>query len=269
MISLLEALAARVTRTSRRRARAADRPTIEIFTTVAGLERVHPPVPASRASPGWFTKLSAFVDGGRRFDVHRDAPRLTVRGCPGIADFLTTGVVIPLWTDYALAYSPEEDELTWQAGRKEFSLEVHGPEQIGTMPVGDEHLPMSIKLKNPWYVRTPPGVSCLLLQPFYHPERRFTVFPGVVDTDVYHGINVNTLWRRFAGTVVLEAGTPLVQLIPFAREEWRLDLRAGGAEDARLIAAHDLRFNNTLKARPGHYRRERKDAPPPRGGDGR
>lgn len=96
------------------------------------------------------------------------------------------------------------------------------------------------------------------LPPFYHPDQRFTALPGIIDTDVYHGCNLNTLWRTFSGTVVVEAGTPMVQLVPFRRADWGLEVREGDEADARVIEAHHLRFNNSLRARPGHYRRERK-----------
>lgn len=242
----------------RRRTAGAAPPRIEIVSTIPGLDKVHPPVPARAVLPDWFTRMSAYLEGRKIYDVNDDRPRMSVRACPGIGDLMGLGWVIPAWTDYALDLSADGEEFTWQVPNPRFSLKTHPAEQLAGMPLDDDVLPLAVKLVNPWYVRTPPGWSCLVVAPFYHPEPRFTVLPGVVDTDTYHGCNVNTLWKRFTGSVVLEAATPLVQLIPFRRQELELEVRAGRPEDQLLVAEHDLRFNNSLKLRPGHYRRDRK-----------
>src|SRR5215831_2376383 len=100
-------------------------PKIEFFTAMAGLDAVHPPRPAGHILPEWFTKLGAVIDGRKAYDVNDDSARRTVRACPGIADLMGLGYIIPLWTDYALDLTADGEEFTWQVPREEFTLKVH------------------------------------------------------------------------------------------------------------------------------------------------
>ncbi len=75
-----------------------------------------------------------------------------------------------------------------------------------------------IKLKNPWLVRTPPGYSCLFIQPVYEFNPNLRLLSGIVDTDTFD------LPVEFPGWIVndhiIKAGDPLMQVIPFKRDSW-------------------------------------------------
>jgi hypothetical protein len=78
---------------------------------------------------------------------------------------------------------------------------------------------------NPWHIETPPGYSCLIVQPLNHFEDRWQILPGVVDTDQFSlQINFPMLWtaKNFKG--VIEQGTPIAQVIPFKREDWGMEI---------------------------------------------
>ena len=40
------------------------------------------------------------------------------------------------------------------------------------------------KISLPWRIKTPPGYSCLFMQPYYHFEKEFALLPAIIDTDV-------------------------------------------------------------------------------------
>lgn len=50
--------------------------------------------------------------------------------------------------------------------------------------VKNKNLPFH-KIKNPWTIITPPGYSCLFVSPLNNSDDRFTILPGIVDTDKY------------------------------------------------------------------------------------
>ena len=92
----------------------------------------------------------------------------------------------------------------------------------------------------PWRIETPPGYSCLIQPPYFHFEKRFTLWPGIVDTDT-----IDVPWSNWPGhmnipkgeSVKVQPGTPLMQVFPFKREDWEMEIEvdeAGKARDTSL-----------------------------------
>jgi len=79
-----------------------------------------------------------------------------------------------------------------------------------------------LKLHAPWQVRLPKGYSLLFKNPANHFEHDLELFEGLVDVDEYPlNINMPFCWRsEKKGDFILEAGTPLCQIIPIKRENW-------------------------------------------------
>ena len=79
-------------------------------------------------------------------------------------------------------------------------------------------------------IKTPKGYSCLFVPPLHNPNPYFTALPAIVDTDSYHG-NVNFVFQlndiNWEG--VIPAGTPIVQVLPFKRDNWKSEMQ----EDAK------------------------------------
>lgn len=232
---------------------------IEFFTEVKGLADQAPPVPAGKLLPEWYKKIPEFegprVDGSgaKMRGVNTDVKR-----CPGIRDFIGSGFIIPLWCDYNIDVEPD-GSLNWLAPDGAFKLGSHPVEQLQGMP--QEHPYPAIKFINPWFVRTPPGYSCLFLPPFYEFEKRFTVLPGVVDTDFYHNAHLPTLLHINPGkSMLLERGTPIVHVFPFKREEMDSDCREASEEDERAIAKFQLGVRSTFDSNYRKTQKERSDA---------
>jgi hypothetical protein len=77
---------------------------------------------------------------------------------------------------------------------------------------------------SPWSIKTPPGYSCLFLQPVHRPSI-FSIFPGVVDTDSYYvPVNFPFVLNDVTFTGFIPAGTPIAQVIPFKRDSWEMSL---------------------------------------------
>jgi hypothetical protein len=77
-----------------------------------------------------------------------------------------------------------------------------------------------MKFHNPWTIRTPPGWSCLFVPPLNRPNGVFEVLSGFVDTDTYVApVNFPFVAIADDGVHTLPKGTPLIQVIPFLRDE--------------------------------------------------
>ena len=77
-------------------------------------------------------------------------------------------------------------------------------------------------------IKTPPGYSCLFVPPLNNADDRFSIIAGIVDTDTFtQEINfpfvINGDKYPVLDTVV-KMGTPYVQVIPFKRESWKMEI---------------------------------------------
>jgi hypothetical protein len=101
------------------------------------------------------------------------------------------------------------------------AIDLHSKAQFENFDQGAEYYSTAIKFNNPWAIKTPPGYSCLFIQPSMRDDLPFKVVPGVVDTDKFPSpVNFPVFFKKgFTG--MIEMGTPIVQIIPFKREEWQ------------------------------------------------
>ena len=135
------------------------------------------PKPASRFIPDEYKKLKRFKDD----NLHDP----TVKTCVPFLDSLILGYIIPFDQDYLV--DPIENDFSVTPANKNASSEFHDKEQlpkewqkISGKKVG--------KFMNKWLIKTPPGYSCLFVQPMNRMEERFDIIPGVVDTDTYFNL---------------------------------------------------------------------------------
>lgn len=163
------------------------------------------PVPASRNVPDWYRKMS-----GSESRIE------TVKKCIPVLDALTAGYMIPLPAD-----------VTWINDKKTFFTQSkfdinsdHHSSQTQDVVLPPEYDPQPHKWVNSWYIKTPPGYSTLFIHPLNRLDLPFYSFTGVVDTDK-HPLVINfpfVLRKDFEGTI--PAGTPMIQAIPFKRDDW-------------------------------------------------
>jgi hypothetical protein len=99
------------------------------------------------------------------------------------------------------------------------------------------------KWMNPWAIKTPKGYSTLFVQPM-HRESVFTILPGIVDTDTYTAtVNFPFVISDLKFEGMIPKGTPLVQVIPFKRDNWTLEF----GSKKELEENYKITKNITLK----------------------
>jgi len=224
------------------------RPKIEFFTDSEELLEFAP-IPARKALPDWFKQMPPSMElppGNTRFPFglsklnRLSNINATIRRCPGIISYLSEGYLIPLWADFLVQI---RGQTVYCVGSNELAqASPHSKNmQYSSMPLPDSFLQDSVKFTNPWKVRTPPGWSVLLSQPFYNFEQRFTAIPGVVDSDVYHHIHVNTFFRKGDMDHQLKMGMPFVHILPFQRGVLEPEVRVMNEADRKRMKRLDFR----------------------------
>lgn len=227
-------------------------PTIK-FTDITGVvPEDYYPTPSKAHIPEWLKRLSPYSDQ-KKYNQ-------TAKRCMPMLDAVMAGYTIVLSEDIRVerdekklpdgwgskvskAIAESTPVFRWSSG---LGVDFHTPDQVKTHSRSTTSIP---KWLNPWSIQTPRGYSCLFVSPLNNDRLPFTPFAGVVDTDTYLPVvNFPFLLTdpKFEGTV--EAGTPIVQVIPFQREAWKMETSVGNNQD---IVRAQRRLNSKFK---GGYR---------------
>lgn len=181
------------------------------------------PVPASKIIPKWYKDMNSnlFDSSYMPIDNQTGNPPRTIKSCMPVFDMITAGYMVTLPADVYVG-PPIEDgspNISWSIDSIK-PIDFHHPDQFSEYSLSDEYYNMGVKFNNPWIIKTPPGYSTLFIQPSLRDNLPFQVVPAIVDTDKHPSpINFPTFFRKdFQG--ILEFGTPIIQAIPFKREEW-------------------------------------------------
>lgn len=215
---------------------------IKFKTDVKGLEDIAPVRPAKYFLPKWFKDMSDYIETsgnhekgkpsyfGKKGETAKKFTNGTVKRCPAIVDLITEGFIIPMWAD--LLIQRDMDTLEYDNRSFPYSIEFHSAEQIKGWNLKKTDFKEAVKFINPWRIYTPPGYSVMFMTPTYQFEKRFTVLPGIVETDSYHHVNFPSIWHTTKDAVI-ERGTPFIQVIPFKRDEWNLDVSQMNDDDLK------------------------------------
>lgn len=163
------------------------------------------PIPASRVIPEWYRKMPGVIGGVD-----------TIKKCIPFLDAFTSGYIIPLPMD--VIYHNESKQFVTQSSMKINS--DHMKTQTEFIQLPEEYDDQPHKWMNNWLIKTPKGYSTLFIHPANREDLPFKSIMGIVDTDK-HPVLINFpffIKKDFNG--IIPAGTPMIQAIPFKREEW-------------------------------------------------
>ena len=250
---------------------------IEFKTDLEGLEEFAPVKPSKYFLPHWFKDMNDYITQdavhekgkadyfGKKKETAIKWTSGTVKRCPAIVDLLTEGFIIPMWADFLIQRDMEI--LEWDnKGLVQYGIEFHSNKQIYNWNLKKTDFPEAVKFINPWRIYTPPGYSVMFMPPTYQFEKRFTVLPGIVETDSYHHVNFPSVWHTTKDAII-ERGTPFIQVIPFKRDDWSHTVSQMNQEDlendSREKSELQSKFKNsyrkiTERIKDGRHNKRRK-----------
>lgn len=171
------------------------------------------PIPANKVLPEWYRELAPRSTGsGERKGLNTS----TVKRCMPFLDALSMGWMLPLAAE--VQFDAEDGQVNYGWSFDENMVSNHDLQQVGGDMFPNSEWPV-MKFHNYWAIRVPDGYSLLVTNPLNRIEPRFQTFSGVVDADNYFNyINAPFMWTGGEYHGVIEAGTPIVQVIPFKRD---------------------------------------------------
>lgn len=209
------------------------------------------PYPALKQLPKWFLDSVPYGDrpgwpnDGKLHFRNRDA-NATFKKCIPLLDGMSCGYIIPLWTDVMIELEDNFPLIFWKTQNDVFQQHGEAAKEIVPPP---GYTNIVYKYNNCWIPQTPKGYSCLITSPVGHHDLVFKAIPAIVDTDNSTTELVFPVWVKSGFEGIVEKGTPLVQIIPFKRDNWEstFDCYEDG-EYTNII--QEKNFGSTMV---GHY----------------
>ena len=220
------------------------------------------PIPIKLNIPEWYKKLEHSV----MFK--------TVKGCMPFLDTLTSGYLLKMPQDLFIRHNVDNKNSQGENFKDSFQtfgmhehfqnltarfinlnsgIDIHPSKQLegSSLVEKNKNLPF-YKILNPWKIKTPKGFSCLFVPPLNNSDDRFSILPGIVDTDVFpneinfpiviNGDKYPTLETTF------KKGTPYVQIIPFKRDSWKMSLKPRKQNEIKISRIfYNLKILNFYK----------------------
>jgi hypothetical protein len=188
------------------------------------------PVPASTLMPEWWKKMtpydvSPYNPDGKKLILEGKVINATFKKCTPMLDAITSGYILSLWADVQVRQIKEEDgkyypRITWKVDYYRGVFEPHGfSSKHITPPTG--YSTFVFKYINTWIPSTSLGTSVLVTTPFGHRDLPFYAVPAIVDSDKSNLEMIPPMWLKEGFEGIVEAGTPLLQLTPFKRSDWK------------------------------------------------
>lgn len=193
------------------------------FSKTDGNEAIYNPLPASRVMPEWYKNAQSYLNNNKKPSV--DAAFVTIKKCVPVFDSITAGYLILLGRDIYCEQTETGPFFHWRtegSDEAEKVLTQHTDFQVQGHP--ENTLGHQLKIENQWIIKTEPGYSCLIVPPM-HRDNKIIVLSAIVDTDKYYekiNLPFNLKDNNFEG--MIEAGTPIAQVIPFRRESYKMEV---------------------------------------------
>jgi hypothetical protein len=175
-------------------------------------------VPAKNYLPEWYKKTPRLFNTDKENIINHGK---TFKVCMPFTDSMISGYIFELWQDLYVVDDDNFPRIGWK-DEKAPVFATREREQSGHMTLPNGYWDIHYALLHPLFIQTPPGYSILVTQPFNRFDLPFMALTGIVDSDkepFFPGNYSMFLKHGFSGTI--EAGTPLLQIIPFKRDEWK------------------------------------------------
>lgn len=214
-----------------------------IYTSEYAWNICEKPKPASSYIPQWFKEFSQY-DSSDKLEIRNRITNTNVKKCRPMLDSLTSGYIIPLWSDVLVSRNQDNMDISWRVEENVF--ELHG-DSARDIPAPEGYENIVFKYKSMLTIKTPAGYSVMITHPNNHYDLPFFIIPAVLDTDGINAALDFPLWIKKDFSGIIEKGTPMVQVTPFKRDNWKSKASYISKKESEYIMDREIR--STIKDR--------------------
>jgi len=181
------------------------------------------PSPSAKNIPEWYKNIPQFLARTPlKATILPDSSAVnsTIKRCTPFLDAMTSGYMFTTSVDIDVQYQEKGSPfLRWRNNATYITL--HASDQHPGLPVPRGYHSQVYKWENDWQINTPKGYSLLCTHLFNRLDLPFYTLTGFVDTDNWNVPIQFPFFIQEGFYGVIPEGTPVAQLIPVKREEWR------------------------------------------------
>jgi len=190
-----------------------------------GEEFLEIPKPAKNYIPKWYKKEKFFAIEDS--DTLNSVNHMTVKACVPFLDTLISGYMIELHQDIFVSKKNGSTEIKWRSGPDPLVLRMSADgvkffDSALPTPIGcsDDHWAWKLYFG----IKVPVGYSVLVTHPINRYDLPFISSSGIMD-EFTPFFGQFSFWLKDGFEGIIPKGTPIAQLFPFKRDDWKSEIR--------------------------------------------
>jgi hypothetical protein len=210
------------------------------------------PQPAKNFIPKWHKDMKPyhknfFNPDGKKIIVENRSSNASAKKCTPMLDSIISGYIVPLWCDVQIRQTKNQEtkewfpSITWRIKKDVF--ELHGPSSR-EIPAPFGYDQEVFKFITWFRIKTPKGYSVMVHTPSGHYNLPFYAIPAIIDSDKSVIDNNFPCWIQKGFEGIVEKGTPMAQVTPFKRINWKANASLISYEEH--IRFEDIGFNSNI-----------------------
>jgi hypothetical protein len=207
-----------------------DNTKIEFLTFDPFLYKNLPPTANTENFPKWFKEEKSYFEESSISESFSNLRFPTIKKCPAITEFFTTGIDFPLWSDIDFFIDTNSKSIEWRYSNEYKNLTLvncHNADQYPFLSGKYLH----VKIICPWIASCNKNISWLMTRPTYSnfkfDEHGIIFCDGVVQFKNNFVMNVNLFFPldKEPYTVSFSAGEKFFRLIPLSEKKISINLK--------------------------------------------
>lgn len=204
--------------------------------------------PAKNYIPEWYKNIKGHNKNNLKFEDGKHLPILNIKSCMPFFDSFTTGYIVELTQDLYVEIKNGGPYIHWKTQ----------PDPINTRNVGENIIPIPhgfadthFVWKYPHALNAKQGYSAIITHPLNRHDLPFISLTGIIDIDILVGEGNIPFFIKEGFEGLIPKGTPILQIIPFKRESWKIN------KDDSIIEKNNKENINKSRSMIGWYKNNR------------
>lgn len=185
------------------------------------LEVSEAPKPAKLFIPDWYKNLPTHQTKQPQFDDMHGNGNSTMKQCMPFFDGFNMGYIMTTPCDIYVEKGFDGETVKISSHKMFDVVGARGPASKTSMPIPDEYYNQEFTWITTFEASTPEGYSSFCMHPINRPDLPFHTITGIMDTDKWYITGNHPFFIKKGFEGVIPMGTPMMQIIPFKRDEWR------------------------------------------------
>lgn len=165
--------------------------------------------PAVNNIPEWYKKTLPVID-----------KQMTAKKCVPLMDVFSTGYIIKTPCNIYVSTGKNNEKIITDDFSVDSFVVGHIQSQVSEFQLDKGLNRYPFKFINSFHIKTPKGYSCFFFHPTNQTELPFYTLEAVVDTDKHKAVINFPFFIKQDFEGLIPKGTPMVQFLPFKRENW-------------------------------------------------